>query len=202
MFVKGSCEHCQGNIEFDNAHLGMSVKCPHCFVPTRLVVAASPSPQSMLEESTAQATSKGYEVPPRTWEDRPMTEKQKAMFVLYDIAIKDGFTRGEASELIDEAKESGVIPSEANQAKADRLFRKIEFDAAKQQLKDLCETFSSIAKKVMQGKITSAEIEELKSEFQDASTDFADILQDRFDAVDTEECERENRRLEREELGE
>ena len=30
-FVKCSCQHCAGHIEFDASYAGMSIKCPHCF---------------------------------------------------------------------------------------------------------------------------------------------------------------------------
>ena len=37
-FVKCSCQHCGGHIEFDASYSGMSIKCPHCFETTTLLV--------------------------------------------------------------------------------------------------------------------------------------------------------------------
>jgi len=36
-FVKCSCQHCEGHIEFDASYSGMSIKCPHCFETTTLL---------------------------------------------------------------------------------------------------------------------------------------------------------------------
>ena len=46
-FVKCSCQHCGGHIEFDASYSGMFVKCPHCFETTSLLAQAT-----ILQEPT------------------------------------------------------------------------------------------------------------------------------------------------------
>jgi hypothetical protein len=42
MFSKCSCQNCGGNIEFDVAHQGQKISCPHCGVETILTVTVPP----------------------------------------------------------------------------------------------------------------------------------------------------------------
>ena len=46
-FVKCSCQHCEGHIEFDASYSGMAVKCPHCFETTTLL-----APTIAIQEPT------------------------------------------------------------------------------------------------------------------------------------------------------
>ena len=36
MYIKSACQHCGQHIEFDDAHVGVSIKCPSCFENTIL----------------------------------------------------------------------------------------------------------------------------------------------------------------------
>ena len=123
MFAKCPCQHCNGHIEFDVSYAGMSVKCPHCFEPTRLFI-----PQTPLAQEAELATRHAPNIETGAWVNDPMTEKQKAMFVLYGIALKDGLTKGEASKLIDNAIQSGIEPNKENQLKGNELFGKIRLN--------------------------------------------------------------------------
>ena len=61
-----------------------------------------------------------------------MTDKQKAMLVLYGIQYNEGMTKGGASKLIDQAVHSGQ-PTIHNQAKGGELFGKIRLNEITQR---------------------------------------------------------------------
>jgi hypothetical protein len=41
-YLKGSCQHCGGRLEFLADHIGMTVPCPHCKQETELLLSAPP----------------------------------------------------------------------------------------------------------------------------------------------------------------
>lgn len=53
-FVKCICQNCPGHIEFDVAHKGATVTCPHCGLDTRLYIPSSPLPQRSVAADASQ----------------------------------------------------------------------------------------------------------------------------------------------------
>jgi hypothetical protein len=134
---KFSCEHCNGHIECDYDHSGVSVKCPHCFEVTKLIPLQT---QSSVPEQTTESKSDVDHfkdaIPAGEWMREPMSDKQKAMFILYGIPLKDGLTKGDASALIDNAIQAGIKPSKVNQAKASDLFGRIRVSETIDEIND------------------------------------------------------------------
>jgi len=202
MFTKCFCQQCNGHIEFDAGYAGMPIACPHCGSQTILSIATEPLPPSKIRpETTPTETETGCDVLPGPWMKEPMTEKQKGMFTLYGIPLEEAITKGDASKLIDEAKRSGIQPTEKSQAQAEKIFRAAELDSTKEKLKAMCADFLEIVRRMHQKKTTSKELEGFKLRFQQISEDFNEILEARFYQVDEEECDRKNREDERLELG-
>ena len=129
MFVKCACKHCRGHIEFDDGIAGLPIVCPHCGSETNLYIPDAPLPIPKIQAETPP-TIHGLEndIMPGKWMDEPMSEKQKAMFILYGIESKDGVTKGEASQLIDNAMLAGTKPTNETQSKAGELFGKIRLN--------------------------------------------------------------------------
>ena len=121
-----------------------------------------------------------------------MTEKQKAMFVLYGIRLKEGLTKGMASELIDQAKQLGVIPTEESQEKANKLFRTIERQEAKEKFKSLGKEIQDGIKTIQSRKTKLDELEDLKERFEAIFSDLDDMIQTRIDEIEEEEFEKAN----------
>lgn len=119
MFVKCPCQHCDGKIEFDSEYSGTSVKCPHCFEPTVLI--APPEQIAMANKPHSQT-----QFPAGEWMKDPISPKQKAMLVLYGVNFTEGLTKGEAAKLIDDAKQSLVVPTEFQKQAAAKLFAEAE----------------------------------------------------------------------------
>ena len=115
MFTKCSCQHCNGHIEFDSEYAGKSVKCPHCFELT--VLTASPEQIALTQKLHSQT-----DVLEGKWTHDPMSDKQKAMFALYGINLVEGLTKGEATKLISQAKDSGIVPTDDQKREADKYF--------------------------------------------------------------------------------
>ena len=107
----------------------MAIKCPHCFEATKLFVPITPI---VTVQTTQIAESKSSEdwkhIPHGEWENEPMSEKQKGMFLLYGIHLKDGLTKGAAARLIDSAITSGATPSISNQAAGGKIFAKARLE--------------------------------------------------------------------------
>src|ERR1700722_3620647 len=114
-YATGHCEHCNGGIEFDSGYAGITIVCPHCGSETKLLVSNEIGQSSKIQsEQGVNNTNADCDVLLGKWENEPMTEKQKAMFVLYGIVIRNGLTKGEASKLIEVAKQSGAAPTDEN----------------------------------------------------------------------------------------
>lgn len=62
-YVTCSCEHCDGNIEFDASDFGegetRTVECPHCQTETMISVPTSPTPPPILPSPAQTKTVKG-----------------------------------------------------------------------------------------------------------------------------------------------
>ena len=121
MFTKFFCQHCNGHIEFDNSNDGLSVKCPHCFEITKLV---APPIELIVETAAQPKTANNFQnsFMGDDWKSDPMSEKQKAMLILYGVIFKEGLTKGEAAQLIDNAINTGAKPSVESQAKAGEVW--------------------------------------------------------------------------------
>ncbi len=54
MFVKCSCEQCNGHIEFDEGYAGLPIVCPHCGSETRLFIPSGPLPPPKIKSEASQ----------------------------------------------------------------------------------------------------------------------------------------------------
>lgn len=121
-----------------------------------------------------------------------MTDKQKAMFVLYGLVIKDGLTKGQASKLIETAKQSGLRPTDENQKQADKLFETIGRQEAKDKLKELSKQVADGIKAIQNKKATIEEMEELKERLEEVFQELSGIIDNRIDEIDQAECDKAN----------
>jgi phage FluMu protein Com len=169
MFVKCPCQHCNGHIEFDVSYAGMSVKCPHCFETAKLFV-----PEIPLAKETNVATHHVANIEDEAWMNDPMTEKQKAMFVLYGITLKEGLTKGEAAKLIDNAIQSGIKPNKENQLMGSELFGKI-------RLNEIVEEITEAIKIISDETVTITKLKETKKSVKESVKSLTDIIDRRIE---------------------
>jgi hypothetical protein len=203
MLVKCFCQQCNGHIEFDEGYAGMPIICPHCGSGTNLFIPSGPLPPPKIKPKiNLENTGAGCDVLPGQWMDDPMSEKQKAMFVLYGIPLAEGLTKGDAATLIDNVKKSGNPPSEENQARAEKLFNAIEGNAKKDRLKEVGGDFSEVIRLVQRKKTTVKELQGVKEKFEELCQELAEIIDDRICEVDDAECARQAKEDEKQELGE
>jgi hypothetical protein len=196
MFEKCACQYCKGHIEFDGAYAGFRIVCPHCGSETKLLIPETPLPELETKQVTSNPdASVGRDVLPGPWMDELMSEKQKAMFVLYGLSFTERMTKGEAAKIIDVTKKSGAKPTEENSKRAEKLFLSIEQKESKKRLKELGEeVFDAI--KIIQAKDTTIkQLEILRSKLEDIFKEIFDKLQGRIDEIDQEECDRENEKF-------
>ena len=193
MFIKCSSQHCSGRIEFDEAYVGLPIVCPHCGSETKLLP-DSPSQTSLSQPEIASSNlTVGTDVLPGPWMDEPMSEKQRAMLVLYGIGVTEGLTKGEASMLIDQAKQSGVHPTERNSKEAGKLFDKIDRQERKDRLKRIAEIVADATKAIQRKKATISQLEALKDEVEDVFQELTEAIENRIADINQEECDRENK---------
>ena len=176
MLVKCSCQYCAGHLEFDDSHVDTVIKCPHCGNNTRLYRSRQ------LSDSPVSLPSQ-FPVPDGSWVDKPMSDKQKAMCVLYGLEVHTPLTKGQAATIIDEAVLSGVKPTPENQAKAGVLFGHIRL---KQIVQELTEAINIIGNE--DANITT--LKEAKKSIKDSVKALTDIIDKRIAGVRSERLER------------
>ena len=86
------CQKCFKEFECNGAYAGLRIKCPNCFMATELILTEKKTSGPM---TIAQNTATEEE-----WMSDPVSDKQKAMLVLYGIDLQHGLTKGEASALM------------------------------------------------------------------------------------------------------
>jgi DNA-directed RNA polymerase subunit RPC12/RpoP len=110
VYLKTACERCGGHIEYPSELGGQSIQCPHC--KHEITLPASPIPPPPVQQpagsSIKKASSASQKKPRHNFRNDPATEAQKNVLKRIGIAIKEGLTKGEASELIDHAKAEPV----------------------------------------------------------------------------------------------
>ena len=112
-----------------------------------------------------------------------MSDKQKAMCVLYGLEVHTPLTKGQAATIIDEAVLSGVKPTPENQAKAGVLFGHIRL---KQIVQELTEAINIIGNE--DANITT--LKEAKKSIKDSVKALTDIIDKRIAGVRSERLER------------
>jgi hypothetical protein len=182
MFAKALCERCQGKIEFDAEYAGVSIKCPHCFELTRLI------PDESLTQSAAppvvQSTPPPIppipqpynQIPDGPWMNAPMSEKQKAMLLLYGINFREGLTKGEASKLIDDAVQSGAKPTNENQTRAAEIFWKV-------RLNELVEEINSALTAIGNESATITSLKETKKRVKESVRSLTNVIDRRIQTI-------------------
>ena len=151
-----------------------------------------PSQPTVYPQANPSPITEGYDVPPGKWSEELMSEKQKAMFILYGINQVEGLTKGQASKLIETAKQLGVRPTEENQKKADKLFAAIDRQQAKDKLKSLGKEVADGIKLIQSTRAKSSQMTELKERFEEIFAELAEAIDDRFYELDEAECEKAN----------
>jgi hypothetical protein len=175
MFTKCSCQHCNGHIEFDNSNDGLSVKCPHCFEITKLVA----PPAEPIAETTAQPqTGNNFRnsFMGDEWKSDPMSEKQKAMLILYGVIFKEGLTKGEAAQLIDNAINTGAKPSVESQAKAGEVWGNYRLTKVVEEMTKAVEIISDET-------ATIKTLKETKKKLKESVQNFTELIDRRIDTV-------------------
>ncbi len=205
MFVKCSCEHCNGHIEFDDSFAGVPIVCPHCGSETKLRIQESlPTPKiqpkttpipplpkttpAIQQDTPHHSFSFQNDIMPGPWMDEPMTEKQKAMFILYGMQPKDGMTKGEAAQLIDAAINSGIRPNNETQSKVGELFWKIRLNDVIKEISDSTKTVGDETATITSLKITKRNV---KATFK-TLTDIIDRRIETIQNINREEWLRKN----------
>lgn len=125
---------------------------------------------------------------PGPWMDEPMTEKQKAMFILYGMQPKDGMTKGEAAQLIDAAINSGIRPNNETQSKVGELFWKIRLNDVIKEISDSTKTVGDETATITSLKITKRNV---KATFK-TLTDIIDRRIETIQNINREEWLRKN----------
>ena len=175
MFTKCSCQHCDEHIKFDNSHDGLSVKCPHCFEITKLVapptepVAKNTSQPKV--ENNFQNSFMGDE-----WKSDPMSEKQKAMLILYGGIFKEELTKGEAAQLIDNAINTGVKPTVETQAKAGEVW-------GNYRLTKVVEEMTKAVEIISDENATIKTLKETKKKLKESVQNFTELIDRRIDTI-------------------
>lgn len=110
-FHKCTCPHCGQSIEYPAEGTGQTVPCPTCEKPFRLFpetaipvikVTVAPAPiQKPVEQNTVAPGADRAAYVERVRRE-PATEKQKEKLRYFGHPLKDGMTKGEASDAIDE----------------------------------------------------------------------------------------------------
>ena len=150
MIVKASCQNCGQNIEFDDAHLGYSVKCPHCFEPTVLSIPQNPPQPSASDLGVST---------PKIISSHPATENQ--LDYIRDLGGNPApdFTMTQASQLIDELLNAPDVEDKKRLARERRKDEAI--DRRKnpaQYLRQDCESAKRDLEKAERGEIGEAKM--------------------------------------------
>jgi len=161
MIIKFNCQHCKGYIRCDLSYAGKTLKCPHCYEVTQLIAPEHPETQSEPD-----------------WMHDPITEKQKAMLLLYGIQMGEGLTKGEAAELIDRAIKVGRTPTVENQTKASEQFGKIRLQEIVEQLTKAIDIIGDENVTITTLKNTKKMVKESVRSFTDIVDKRIQILQD------------------------
>jgi hypothetical protein len=155
------------------------------FIPETPIASANPKP-----ESEVRINEEGDLIFGGKWINDPMTEKQKGMFILYGIELKEGLTKGDASSLIDAAKKSGVVPTEVNKIKCEKIFESINKEEEKKKLKQIAKNVSDLIRKIQKRKVSIEELNDIKQFLEDDYADIQDFIDSRITEI--EEVEESN----------
>ena len=175
MLTKCSCQHCNGHIEFDNSHDGLSVKCPHCFEITKLV---APPAEPIAEPAAQPRAGNNFRnsFMGDEWKSEPMSEKQKAMLILYGVIFKEGLTKGEASQLIDNAINSGAKPTVETQAKAGEIWGNYRLTKVVEEMTNAIEIISD-------DRATIKTLKETKKKLKESVQNFTELIDRRIETL-------------------
>jgi gas vesicle protein len=110
------------------------------------------------------------------WKSDPMSEKQKAMLILYGVIFKEGLTKGEASQLIENAINSGAKPTVETQAKAGEIWGNYRMTKIVEEMAKAIDVISNES-------VTIKTLKETKKKVKESVSDFTELIDRRIETL-------------------
>jgi hypothetical protein len=165
------CQYCAEYITFIFNQAGTTMKCPRCSEITKLFVPITP-----IRSVERESSEDWKHIPHGAWENEPISEKQKGMFLLYGIHLKEGLTKGAAAKLIDLAIGSGATPSISSQAAGGRIFAKARLDALTTEISKAIRVIGDETAPITQ-------LKETKKKVKQSVKELTDIIDKRIEGI-------------------